>query len=114
MSGARLDRRRFLRGAGFAVGLPLLESFRPRAAAAQARKRLLIYYQPDGDMDRTPYWFPSGGETDFKPGEASAVLEPIRSKIVLFRGVHHGVPTGDAHGAWMKNLATGGGKQSLD
>jgi hypothetical protein len=112
-----INRRRFLKGAGFAIGLPFLESLRarkPRAADA-GRKRLIFWYQPDGDMEDKPYWFPTGTGTNFQFGEASAVLAPIKDDIIMLHGVHNGTPAGDCHGDYMPNMVTGGTKvDSID
>ena len=67
-----LDRRRFLRGAGLALALPLFETFRPaiaRGADTSANpKRLGCFYFPDGVPMPLPqdsaykhwFWFPHG------------------------------------------------------
>jgi hypothetical protein len=81
-----LSRRTLLKGAGVAVGLPLLEAMIPAATAlaktdAAAKLRAGFFYIPHGavmwntkhgkDMDR---WTPSGSGADFK---LSPILEPL-------------------------------------
>ena len=43
-----IDRRRFLRGTGLALALPLFESFPSLKAATQPKKRFAAFYLPDG------------------------------------------------------------------
>jgi hypothetical protein len=112
-----LDRRKVLRAAGFALALPLLPSLEPRRARAESAdgKRLIFFYQPDGDMEDKPYWFPKGSEGSFQLGEVSAVLDPVKSDLIFLHGVHNGTPAGDCHSDYMPNMQTGGTKQdSID
>jgi hypothetical protein len=112
-----MNRRKLLRAAGFALTLPLLPSLEPRRARAAdgTLKRLVLWYQPDGDMEDKPYWFPKGSEDDFQLGEASAVLEPVKSDCIFLHGVHNGTPAGDCHSDYMPNMQTGGTHQdSID
>ncbi len=112
-----LNRRKLLSAAGFALTLPLLPSLAPRGAraASGAVKRLVLWYQPDGDMEDKPYWFPKGTEDNFQLGQASAVLDPIKSDCVFLHGVHNGTPAGDCHSDYMPNMQTGGTrKDSID
>src|SRR6267154_561190 len=72
-----LSRRTFLRGAGVAVGLPLLEAMIPAATAlaqtaASPRPRMGFIYFPHGAiMDR---WTPAAEGSDF---ELSPILKPL-------------------------------------
>ena len=81
-----LSRRTVLRGAGVAVGLPLLDAMIPAATAlaqtaAAPKLRTGFFYMPHGAvmwntkhgkaMDR---WTPSGAGADFK---LSPILEPL-------------------------------------
>jgi Protein of unknown function (DUF1552) len=112
-----LNRRKLLSAAGFALALPLLPSLEPRRAQAAggAPKRLVLWYQPDGDMEDKPYWFPKGSQDNFQLGQASAVLEPIKSDCIFLHGVHNGTPAGDCHSDYMPNMQTGGTrKDSID
>ena len=52
-----LDRRKFLRGAGVALALPLMETFARAASKPARRKRLACFYLPDGvpmPLERIP------------------------------------------------------------
>ena len=81
-----LSRRTMLKGAGVAVGLPLLDAMIPAGTAlaktdAAPKLRAGFFYMPHGavmantkhgkDMDR---WTPSGAGADFK---LSPILEPL-------------------------------------
>ena len=68
-----LDRRRFLRGlGGFALALPVFETFTLGAQAAQPsnKKRFAAFYMPDGvpmPLKKDPFfkdwsWFPANGD----------------------------------------------------
>ena len=75
---SELDRRRFLRGTGAALTLPLLTSSLPLTAATPDKqtnpKRMACVYFPDGvpmPLKEDPAyqdwsWFPHGGGTDFQ------------------------------------------------
>jgi hypothetical protein len=95
----KLRRRNFLRGlGGISIGLPFLETFAPRKAAAQAAttpKRLAVFFNCNGvDMSR---WFPTTAYGALTPASFMGTgLEPIASyapKILLPRGLHQ-VPRG--------------------
>jgi hypothetical protein len=92
-----LDRRRFLRGAGVAVALPLLDAMTPiRAdAAAELPRRSVFVYIPNGVNGMT--WQVT------KPGRGyplSKSLEPLqkhRDNFTVFSGLHHPNGLGQAH-----------------
>ncbi|EMB16762.1 DUF1552 domain-containing protein [Rhodopirellula europaea] len=96
-----LDRRRFLRGTGVALALPLLESVAmagPRASEPpQDPKRLACFYFPDGVpmplVEDPAYkdwsWFPHGTGDDFKFTKALSPLEPLRDEISVLSGFSH-------------------------
>ncbi len=96
-----LDRRRFLRGTGLALALPLFESFQPafaRGAEAPVNpKRLGCFYFPDGVPMPLPedpaykewLWFPHGSGTDFAFTECMTPLEPLRNEITILSGFSH-------------------------
>lgn len=120
-----LDRRRFLRGAGVALALPLFETFRPSfARGIEARvnpKRLGCFYFPDGVpmplRDDPAYqdwsWFPHGGGADFTFTECMTPLQPLRNELSVYSGFSH--PAGRiVHGhnnadQFLTGAATGGG-----
>lgn len=95
-----LDRRRFLRGAGTALALPLLECAASRAGTSAATgppKRFACFYQPDGVPMPLPEdpayadwaWFPHGGGTDFKFTKCLEPLEPFRDDLTVLSGLSH-------------------------
>jgi hypothetical protein len=96
-----LDRRRFLRGTGVALALPLFESQTgvvARAAGDAAHpKRLACFYFPDGVpmplRDDPAYqdwsWFPHGNGTEFTFTKCSEPLAPLRSDITILSGFSH-------------------------
>ncbi len=98
-SRRRLDRRTFLRGAGVAMGLPLLDSMMPRslrAAAAGADagsessgdvRRMVAICSPLGI--HTPYLFPEKTGADYEVTPYLEPLEPLRRKFSILSGLHH-------------------------
>lgn len=120
-----LDRRRFLRGTGTALALPLFETFRPAIARGdQTRanpKRLGCFYFPDGVPMPLPeepdykdwFWFPIGNDMDFKFTKCMTPLEPLKDEITVLSGFSH--PAGrTVHGhnnadQFLTGAATGGG-----
>jgi hypothetical protein len=85
-----LPRRTFLRGAGIALGLPLLDAMVPAmaaerlTAAAPVRRLGFIIYPLGVDQDR---WRPKGEGASYQTSEALAPLEPFRRKFVVFSGL---------------------------
>jgi len=83
ISRKALPRRTFLRGAGAALSLPLLDAMVP-AFAAQAKKpaiRLGFIFMPMGaDLSR---WTPPGGERLEALSPILAPLEPIKKNICV-------------------------------
>jgi hypothetical protein len=111
-----LPRRTFLRGAGAALSLPLLDAMVP-AFTAQARSaaapvpRLGFVYTPNGYM--RDYWVPTGSGSDFSFTPSLLGLEPHRDDILLVTGLAHrqADPMGDApgphsraSGAWLSGV----------
>lgn len=104
-----LDRRRFLCGTGWALALPLFESF-PRftaraAASSENPKRLGCFYFPDGVPMPLPNdpayqdwaWFPHGNGKDFNFTKCFEPLEPVRNELTVISGLSH--PAGrNVHG----------------
>jgi len=97
----QLDRRRFLRGSGAALALPLLSSSLPVLAenrdAQTTPKRLACIYYPDGvpmPLREDPAykdwsWFPHGGGTDFTFTKCTDVFEPLRDDLTVLSGFSH-------------------------
>jgi hypothetical protein len=95
----KIRRRHFLAGlGGIGLGLPFLEAFAPRKAAAAAAatpKRLAVFFNHNGvNMDK---WFPTTAYGALTPASFMGTgMEPIASyasKILLPRGLHQ-VPRG--------------------
>lgn len=82
-------RRAFVRSAGVALALPLLESLRPRGTAAAASgdvpRRLLVIYTPNG-MNMAA-WTPAAGGTDFALSPILTPLEPVRQEVLVLSGI---------------------------
>ncbi len=93
------SRRAFLRGAGVALGLPLLESFPAlgRAAAPPASPRRMVAIETN--MGILPqYFFPKKAGADYELTPYLKKLEAARKKMTVFSGVSHPGVTG-AHAA---------------
>jgi len=95
-----LDRRRFLRGTGVALALPLFESFATSANAAAKptnRNRLACFYMPDGvpmPLAEDPAhqdwaWFPHGNGKEFTFTKCLEPLEPLRDELTVLSGFSH-------------------------
>lgn len=97
----QLDRRRFLRGSGAALALPLLSSSLPLLAANRdsqtTPKRLACIYFPDGvpmPLREDPAhedwsWFPHGAGTEFTFTKCADVFEPLRDDLTILSGFSH-------------------------
>jgi hypothetical protein len=94
-----LDRRTFLRGAGAAVALPLLDCMNPilaRAAAGAGKpKRCVFVYIPNGVNVLTWQILQAGPEFAFP--EPMKPLEKHRAQITPISGLHHPNGIGQAH-----------------
>ena len=95
-----LDRRRFLRGTGMALALPLFESVSTSLKAAgdsENPKRLACFYFPDGvpmPLAEDPAhkdwsWFPRGGGKDFTFTRCFEPLESLRNDLTVHSGFSH-------------------------
>jgi hypothetical protein len=83
-----LPRRTFLRGAGAALALPLLDAMVPAATAlaqtpARPTLRFGAMYVPNGAAMR--YWLPDSNALELKP--ILQPLEPFRDRINLFNNL---------------------------
>ena len=97
----QLDRRRFLRGSGAALALPLLSSNLPLSAATPNQqtnpKRLACIYFPDGvpmPLREDPAyqdwsWFPHGAGTEFTFTKCTEVFQPLRDDLTVLSGFSH-------------------------
>ena len=97
ISKRHLDRRTFLRGAGVAVGLPLLESMVPAQTpvartAAASKSRLSCIYVPHGaTMDK---WTPSSEGKGFEFTETLKPLEKYRDRVNVISNTAHAAAAG--------------------
>ena len=97
----QLSRRAVLRGAGIALGLPLLDAMIPAATAlagtaAAPKLRAGFFYIPHGailwntafgkDMD---HWSPSGAGADFKLSPILSPLEKYKSYVTSFSNLEN-------------------------
>jgi len=103
-----LSRRHLLTGGvlGAAVGLPWLEAFTPRHAAAQAAlpKRFVVVFTPNGQL---PSWTPTGSETAFTLSPILSPLAPYQSDLVVIRGLYQEGGGGGGHQNGMGGMLTG-------
>src|SRR6202162_5558743 len=85
-----LPRRTFLRGAGTALALPLLDAMIPAmraerlTAAAPVRRLGFVYYPLGVDQDR---WRPIGEGSAYQLSEALAPLAPHKNKFIVLSGL---------------------------
>ena len=95
-----LDRRRFLRGSGVALALPMFESSRPALNASEDRanpKRLACFYFPDGVPMPLPadpaykdwLWFPHGNGRKFEFTKCFEPLVPLKEDFTVLSGFSH-------------------------
>ena len=121
----RLDRRRFLRGTGWALALPLFESFSGVKSLGQGNahppRRLACFYFPDGVPMPRPddpahqdwAWFPHGQGRDYALTQCMKPLEALRQDFSILSGLSH--PAGrNVHGhnnadMFLTGAATGTG-----
>ena len=106
-----LDRRTFLRGAGIALSLPLLDSMIPALArasspAVKAPTRLGFVYVPNGILQRD--WVPDQLGTDFQLKATMKDLEPFKDKMIVLRNLqqYNGQSLGDGGGDHARGGAT--------
>ena len=120
MNHWKIARRTFLRGAGAALGLPLLDAMgrvlaeASALAAASARPattvkppvRMACIYFPNGVWEKS--WFPATPGPDYEMPFALAPLAAYRDRLLVFSGLDkqhsHG---GDGHYAKTANFLTG-------
>lgn len=96
-----LDRRRFLRGTGVALALPLFECVASSRLLASEEtslvKRLACIYFPDGvgmPLPQDPAykdwaWFPHGNGTEYTFSKCGEPFEPLRSDLTILSGFSH-------------------------
>jgi hypothetical protein len=96
ISRKAIPRRTFLRGAGAALALPLLDAMVPALSpivktASRAKSRLGFVYVPNGvAMNRTVnYWRPAQDGSAFEFSPILKPLEPLRDHITVVSGLNH-------------------------
>jgi hypothetical protein len=87
-----LSRRTLLRGAGAAIGLPLLDAMIPAGTAlaqtaAVPRTRLGFVYFAHGAVQR--FWQPAQTGRDFEFSHILKPLEPLRSHVTVVSGLRN-------------------------
>lgn len=85
-----ISRRTLLRGAGAAIGLPMLEAMVPstaRAQSAAAPKRLLFYYVPCGI--HMPAWTPSNEGAGYDLKTILSPLESLKDQVLVLSGLEN-------------------------
>src|SRR5277367_6643682 len=88
-----LHRRTFLRSAGVAIGLPLLDAMLPiglgaaQKAAAMRSKRMLLVGRGLGLY--TPNFFPEKPGKDYEPSRYLKPLQDFRQDFTVFSGMSH-------------------------
>lgn len=96
MKTTRMVRRRFLRGMGVTLGLPLLECLRPAGAAGAAEtmppKRMLIMANNIGVLPKL--FFPSAPGRDYELSPYLSALADFRKDFTVFSGMSHPGVTG--------------------
>ena len=106
-----LPRRTFLRGAGAAVALPLLDAMVPalsavtRTAASPVR-RLGFVYIPNGAVMQQ--WTPAEAGSGFELSPILQPLAPYRDQLTVVSGLAHGQaePLGDGNGEHSRASST--------
>ena len=102
-----MDRRTFLRGAGTAIALPLLDSMIPALAATPvAPIRLGFVYVPNGIIPKD--WLPQTEGADFAFMPTMKTLEPFREKVLVVSNLAqvNGRALGDGGGDHARAGAT--------
>lgn len=96
----RISRRALLRGAGVAIGLPLLEAMEPvRAFASGAAKppvRLMFVYTPGGVMMDS--WTPAEEGAAYTLSPTLSVLERYKSDLLVLSGLDNRLPETGGNG----------------
>jgi len=122
-----IDRRRFLRGSGVALALPMFGSLSdPMARGSEAKpnpRRLGCFYFPDGVPMPLPddpayqdwAWFPHGSDSEFTFTKCMEPLEPLKNELTVLSGFSH-PKSRNVHGhnnadQFLTAAATGGGDQ---
>jgi len=103
-----LSRRTFLRGAGVALGLPLLDVMTPAFGATKASPpvRMSCVYFPNGMWEKD--WIPSTAGFDYELPFALQPLAPHKKDVLVLTGLDKKHShQGDGHYAKTANYLTG-------
>src|SRR5438067_10081516 len=112
-----VSRRRFLRGVGACVALPLFESLRPVLAAAEtptgslavtptgAPLRTAFVYFPNGAIPA--HWWPSGEGADFQLKRTLEPLDKSKALLQVLGGLDHKTAVGGPDGGGDHARANG-------
>jgi hypothetical protein len=89
-----LPRRTFLRGAGAAIALPLLDAMVPALAQSSTRapKRLGFVYMPNGvarNFDGIDFWTPKTTGKGFELSRVLTPLSPYKKQLTVVSGLAH-------------------------
>ncbi|MCA9261282.1 MAG: DUF1552 domain-containing protein [Planctomycetales bacterium] len=120
-----IDRRRFLRGSGLALALPLYGSLFSTTSRGESTvenpRRLACFYFPDGvpmplaedSAFQEWAWFPHGGGNEFTLTNCMSPLESLKSELTVLSGFSH-PRSRSVHGhnnadQFLTAAATGGG-----
>jgi hypothetical protein len=91
LSPARHPRRRFLRAAGVAIALPVLDSFAPRLRAGEKAapppRRMVCICTPLGL--HPPYFFPEKTGKEYEPSAYLEILSALRNDFTVISGLSH-------------------------
>lgn len=103
----RIDRRRFLRGTGLALAIPMMGSLHriSRGSEVSNPRRLGCFYFPDGVPMPLPNdpayqdwaWFPHGNGNDFTFSKCMETLTPLRDDLTVLSGFSH-IAARNVHG----------------
>src|SRR5438552_3719968 len=80
-----IPRRTFLRGAGAALALPLLDGMTPAFGAPRKVKRLSVVYVPNGRIMEE--WTPKMEGADFELPTLLAPFSPFRNQMLVLTGL---------------------------
>jgi hypothetical protein len=109
MMNHRTSRRAILRATGVAIALPVLESLLPRRARARGdmpTKRFVALFFPNGSTMRQD-WVLGGSGTDYTTGTAHVSLEPLKSKLSMFRNLDGDFSGAPDHSRGTASFLTG-------
>jgi hypothetical protein len=112
-----LSRRTFLRGAGAALALPMLEAMTPLKALADAAPaaaggavappvRMAFMYFPNGAWPQA--WVPAAAGADYELPFSLSPLETVKNEVLVLSGLDKAAShEGDGHYAKTANFLTG-------